>query len=502
MCDAICDGGVRCTETPQARRARQRLGYALARSATPRPPGSVAVLDPPAAEPVVVEPPRKPQLSDYTGDIAELERAVTAWGAELTRRAHELAGITPEDIREDCQQRQRDAEMQLPILKARSDTAGTQLSAARQALTAPQDADPALVEGPPSRRQWRRPAEQWTAYDQAVDRSFSARDDYIRHLNLARAAGRGEDEETIRQLDRVAAAYREVLAGERPMGGKVLVGKKSSPRAKAALLDAVAIYPTAWIEASNDAHALRPLMAVANPGRAFYAHEGQQLTKTDGVKTRLRYQPADWQPAADEADDYEREPSAASSSSSGSAGQVLWREKVYEHKFQRDQPRGAGWVESASRVWRRHKAAEEFVPISELRVGLRGQVGGHVGGKPGASTAAHEFGHRCQRLVDGISDLERAFLNRRTAGTDLEPYGLGTKDEWVQPDSFADRYMGKDYRAAEPGVCQVGETKATEVLTTGVEAIFANRFGALAGLGGRLADPDMRNFVIGMMATI
>lgn len=137
-----------------------------------------------------------------------------------------------------------------------------------------------------------------------------------------------------------------------------------------------------------------------------------------------------------------------------------------------------------------------------MRVGLREFKGGQIGARPGAATAAHEFGHRCQRLVPNISELERAFLDRRTAGTELEPYTKAQADEWVQPDGFADRYMGRDYRAGKPGVFLKEESKSTEILTTGVEAIFANRFGSLAGLNGLNPDPDMRNFVLGMMATL
>lgn len=256
------------------------------------------------------------------------------------------------------------------------------------------------------------------------------------------------------------------------------------------------IYPADWIVASNAAHAARPLMAVANPGRAFYRHEGHLKVSAEGAATRRIFQNAGWAPPPDEADDYELdEPDAVVNGRTG----AIWREKVYDKKYQRERPRGPGWESAGDRIWRRPKKAEQNIQVSELRVGLREFTGGQIGDRPGAATVAHEFGHRRQRLVPGISELERAFLDRRTAGTEHEPYTAKNADELVQPDHFADRYMGKDYRV---GKYEGGESKSTEILTTGVEAIFANQFGALTGLGGLNADPDMRNFVLGTMATL
>lgn len=325
---------------------------------------------------------------------------------------------------------------------------------------------------------WNKETRQWAAYQDALERFHRLNESYAEAAKLAQAAGQGEDGETIRQLDLVSAAYLQVLSAERPMGGKINVGKQSSARAKAALVDAMRIYPSAWIQASNAAQATRPLMAVANPGRACYRHEGSLRVESEDGATRRIFHNANWAPPPAEADNFELDESGVVRN--GRPG-AIWREKVHEKKHQRERPRGPGWELGGDALWRRPKKGKQEIDVSELRVGLQEVKGGQVGARAGASTAAHEFGHRCQRLVPGISELERAFLDRRTAGTDLELYKPNIRDEWVQPDGFADRYMGREYRVDVAGISQA-ERKTTEILTTGVEAIFANKFGALTGL--------------------
>lgn len=342
MCDAKCDGGVRCTEPAEARRARQRVAYAMSL----QPAGAAPSAVPPEPEPF--EPPSKPDLTSFGGDHPAAEQAVTAWGAELARRAHEIAGITPEEILAGSRQRQRQAELALPELAQANKEAGEVASLLRRNLAAPPDADPALVDSSwNGNLTWNKESPQWAAYQDALDRSHRVYESYSDALQLAQTAGQGKDEETIRQLDLVSAAYLQVLAQERPMGGTVAVGKQSSPRAKAALVDAVRIYPTDWIQASNEAQVDRPLMAVANPGRAFYRHEGRLKVKADGAATRRIFQDAGWAPPPEEASDYELdEPEAVVNGRSGS----IWRAKVYEKKYQREQPRGPGWEQAGDRI--------------------------------------------------------------------------------------------------------------------------------------------------------
>lgn len=61
-------------------------------------------------------------------------------------------------------------------------------------------------------------------------------------------------------------------------------------------------------------------------------------------------------------------------------------------------------------------------------------------------TALHELGHRFEHVIDGISDIERTFYQRRTKGDTLQWLGKGyRRDEMSRFDDFLDKYMGKEY---------------------------------------------------------
>lgn len=61
-------------------------------------------------------------------------------------------------------------------------------------------------------------------------------------------------------------------------------------------------------------------------------------------------------------------------------------------------------------------------------------------------TAIHELGHRFEHVVDGITDVERVFYERRTRGEALQWLGGGYKKQEVSRfDDFLDKYMGKEY---------------------------------------------------------
>lgn len=61
-------------------------------------------------------------------------------------------------------------------------------------------------------------------------------------------------------------------------------------------------------------------------------------------------------------------------------------------------------------------------------------------------TALHELGHRFEDSVPGIKKAEKAFYDRRTAGSNLEWLG-GNYAKWekTRKDDFLNPYMGKDY---------------------------------------------------------
>lgn len=151
---------------------------------------------------------------------------------------------------------------------------------------------------------------------------------------------------------------------------------------------------------------------------------------------------------------------------------------------------------------------------SELTIGKRDS--GCLG--PGVSTAVHEYGHRAERIQPRVNDLAQTHLARRTMNGDgerhqLEPYLVGKarsrsgpsqdiweyerrdagKSEWVRPDDFAVNYTGKQNSTRED---------SSEVFTTGMEGVFAGRFGGLRGNGLWREDREHRDFILGTLATV
>lgn len=137
---------------------------------------------------------------------------------------------------------------------------------------------------------------------------------------------------------------------------------------------------------------------------------------------------------------------------------------------------------------------------------------------PGVSTAVHEYGHRAERVQPQVNDLAQTHLARRTMGDDgqrhqMEPYLVGKararsgpsqtmeeyeqrdegKSEWTRPDDFAEQYSGKQNSSAD---------NSSEVFTTGMEGVFAGRFGGLRGTGGWKEDREHRDFILGTLAAV
>ena len=106
------------------------------------------------------------------------------------------------------------------------------------------------------------------------------------------------------------------------------------------------------------------------------------------------------------------------------------------------------------------------------------------------NTGIHEMIHRFESTHKGISDYEKEFYNRRTAEEPLEllkdllgnGYGI---DEKTRKDNFVSAYMGK-----EP----IGDHY--ELCSTGYAELLNNNYFYFE------KDPEMRNWLIGMILTI
>lgn len=97
-------------------------------------------------------------------------------------------------------------------------------------------------------------------------------------------------------------------------------------------------------------------------------------------------------------------------------------------------------------------------------------------------TAVHELGHRFERTVADLLDIEKTFYDRRTKGDTLQWLGTGYgRNEKSRFDEFLNPYMGKDY----------GET-AYEIVSMGFELGFTDPLRLLK-------DKDMAELIYGLL---
>lgn len=100
-------------------------------------------------------------------------------------------------------------------------------------------------------------------------------------------------------------------------------------------------------------------------------------------------------------------------------------------------------------------------------------------------TAIHELGHRFERAVQEIKEMEKLFYDRRTKGEALQWLGNGYgRDEKSRKDDFISPYMGKDYHGT-----------AYELVSMGFEYAYTDPL--------KLAtDPDMEAWIYGILSLL
>ena len=97
-------------------------------------------------------------------------------------------------------------------------------------------------------------------------------------------------------------------------------------------------------------------------------------------------------------------------------------------------------------------------------------------------TAIHELGHRFERVVDDLLEIEKTFYERRTKGEKLQWLGFGYGYKEVSRfDDFLHAYMGKDYSGT-----------AYELVSMGFEYGFTNPLYLMQ-------DMDMAELIFGLL---
>lgn len=537
MCDSIEEGGRRCPGAcGEQRSAKDRARYAAkkARGATSPPTdgGGVAVLerspelteadrkaaldqqlsaavydarayyygdlDLPDGQPLDMEQVRaasaahEVEMKAFEGKYGTPDKAIIAAGDVLAQKAEEYAGITAEEAREsyrrrleDCQARVFDLNKRAAPYEAAVDDAYSAYQTWRSIPESQRESDhrETLYN---LHEEYLAAAKARTAFLESGD-SAALREEF-------RALYSASDPESVDALQRLSNGYVRALSETRPLGGKELTfHEKTTKPARAVFNTAVEVFPTDWIEASNDR---KPMYARIADSRAHY---------TDAIRVEKRVKETythrlirDEQPEDSVYRTYEKIPYDPDRPETKN----MYRATRYEVNSwtPKDQkPKGPRWewYEGEDRpngVWRRTEQRMQTISsetVPEIKTNKRS---GPLGG-PGVATAQHEFSHRCESSVPKIKDMEEDFLVRRTTDPvtkEREPLRTiegHARSEKGWKDSFAHGYMGKYYRDGY-----------REILSTGTESVFSGKFGGLIGLGQYKADHEYRSFILGILA--
>lgn len=463
-------------------------------------------------------------------EYGTVEQAVVHAGHRVAHRAEELAGITAEEVRASAQKRLEETESTYNELKEKHSAlraeAEEMYGAERDELTRQvrqlDYSDRAEVE--------RLKNARFAVERKIADHSRPAFDALIEAQTRLGLLRNGQDDQVRADLRRLSDGYLAALGEVRELGGQMVWHEKSAKKAREAFDEATAIFPADWVAASNDrvggnreARGLLGVRTVADQApvakmssrRAHYVDGRTHKTKKRMPRETVTvgFGDEDMQAYGRSSSPYTeyRELTAEERERhqvfAGDRALMRTQYEVYRgpysHKTNPDgTPAGRGWEEWTDpadpqrKVWRRMKhrmqeVSSEFAP----EITTNRQVPLVEGRSDTFAVSAHELSHRFEYSVPGLTQLEAQFLRRRTTDPETgepEPYRPlwpGSRER-VQADNFITSYTGKTY-----------DGEAYEVLSTGVDSLFGGRNGGMVGTAGEKADPDMRAFILGVMAT-
>lgn len=340
----------------------------------------------------------------------------------------------------------------------------------------------------------------------------------------------------IRDYDHTArdayyAKKRELLRTLRDMGGTVEhtdLGIRTPKKINTIVQEAMSVFPTEWVEASNTSHTDdHPLRVRGTKTRAHYAHhnlsaggkgtgveytithptpetarpgtlyvplsdtqtlnELRVLTKVS--RTKALYEGTDFCVAIRDTEKY--------------AHQVTNGEEYVLYENERLTPEQA----RARGVYRSEYTGIDGKPVvSYLKPRMTGKGNFHHAEltvaydpkKPDYETealacATHEFSHRFEKLTPHVAALEKMFYERRTTNPEgfREKPVRYAKNEITRPDNFIDPYVGRDY----------GRESSYEIFSMGTEAALYGRHGGFGATNPQRVDDEHHDFVIGTLLT-
>lgn len=476
MCRSCDQGGRRCpADAPEKRRARQNAAYHAKKHATgarsPESGNADASADadlPPLEGPVTAEMVR--QRVEHAQQV--LARSDGLDGGALTLE-NEHGWRTPTEYGLEAEAATRAAGA---AIAARAE--GIAAERVADALRSNKDLISYHPDGFDSREQYA---------DYIAQQSHMLKEHV---LAVQRKARDSESPEEARELHLMANSQIDEANKLLAENSRVQQGDSAWDRAEAK------VYSDAYLEALSEQRSMG-----LPGGQMIDLDSKSQKATAKRLEKSLAYYPSDW---------LERDGSYETSwrTRDGARHQKRVPLRV---KSTGKRAHYAPYAAEGRRTWGGDVEWEEY---SELLIDKRDE--GCLG--PGVSTALHEYGHRAERVQSRVNELAQTHLARRTSNADgerhdLEPYLVGRgrarsgpsqdmaqfkrqdegKSEWVRSDDFAERYMGKQNSSRDD---------SSEVFSTGMEGVFAGRFGGLRGAGRWKEDREHRDFILGTLVSV
>lgn len=407
-------------------------------------------------------------------------------------------------------------------------------------------------------------SERWAAWDKeapALHKEWKDKDEevsqnrnalYTSHSKVKEALHVGIKELLEKRNDSMQEALREIGV-EFANPETFQCSEDSHDDAVKSLKLALPFFPQEWVDRSNNYHEKSTELRIkSSKGRAHYTSRREQRTMRSTTKAAIYLKPADWVPDPNKRDDSEYldlngatewvDPKSGVRHTGGlgwgrraddDRASRSWVKIQYEYKEQDTPPKGKEWekVELRDREYKDGKMVDNdhlttyyrkpkvdreksYNPVYKAELLVTRDSVIHVGKDAGMRVAMHEFSHRVEHVAPIISGYESAFLQRRAGiishDNKTQPdeltsiYGQSKKEEDSESksktkkkeelgykDNFPDHYMGKVYAGSN----------YREILSMGMESLFAGTNGALSGLRNSTPDPDYKKFILGVLAS-
>ncbi|HEX9087341.1 MAG TPA: hypothetical protein VF867_07445 [Arthrobacter sp.] len=396
------------------------------------------------------------ELEDTYGS---LDLAVAAVGATVQARAEDLAGITVQEIKAAHDRR---------VVESFE-----RYEAAKAALAGPHD--PVL--------------------DADGELTYPHLDEFHGSMEAHKLAKAGIDAETAEEMRRLIAGRLAAVSEIQAMGGEHVFAPGSDPVIVKALNDGSKYYPSAWLAISSSGREILATADTSNGG--FYRgtleipEATRKMVECQPLPEHLPFEP-------DPLGDY------IGTGEIGDRGREIYAREAWWVAGE-STDRGADGKPTSGEAWEKwthpttgevHWRYPEFEmrKVSEINVGPENPAV-VAGMDQFVPVAVHEQAHRFEGVIENVEALEVMFLTRRTTlpdGTleEAQPYYYDPAVS-IRPDHFTEKYTGRNRYLHG----------ATEVFSTGMEAVFAGQYGGFIGIGGRLPDAELQNFVLGVLVT-